>query len=160
MLRMINGEMRFSRETLRKLAGAVLDKNIPFRLQAKGHSMSPLIKEGDIIVLSPLRDKEPGCGDVLAFTNSTNNSLTVHRMVKKKGDHYFFRGDNSLGSVEMVKLDRILGRLTQVERNGKKIHLGLGPERVLIGFLNRKKGFTFLLRAARQTHRMLHRRRG
>lgn len=160
MPRVINGEMLLSRDTLRELAGAVLGKNLPFRIQAKGHSMSPIIKQGDIIVISPLYDNKPGCGDVLAFLDSTTNSLTVHRMVKKKGDQYFFRGDNSLGSIEMVTSQKILGRLTRIERKGKTIHLGLGPERILIGFLNRNKGFAFILQALRLAHRMLQRRTG
>jgi hypothetical protein len=48
------------------------------------------------------------------------------------------RGDNSSRDDGYVPEANILGRINRVERNGKKILLGLGPERYLIGLLARK----------------------
>lgn len=153
VLNQSRGEILMSGESLMELAASVLDKNASFRVRAKGFSMSPVVKENDIIVISPLRGKKPGCGDVLAFSNSISRSLTVHRVIKKNDGFFCFRGDNSIRPAEVVSEDRILGRLTRVERNGKKIRWGLGPERLVIGFLNRKRGFAFLVRMARQVSR-------
>lgn len=151
-------ELGLSRDSLRELAEAVLRKNRLLRIQARGHSMSPIIRNGDIIVISPLRDRKPGYGDVLAFVHQPCNSLTVHRMIHKQNDRYYFRGDNCLGSPEMATADQLLGRLSGVERNGIPIRFGLGPERLLIGLLNRKQGFAYLIRSLRRTHRLLRSR--
>ncbi|MBN1998786.1 S24/S26 family peptidase [candidate division KSB1 bacterium] len=153
-----SGELRLDKDALMTLADAVLLRDVPFRIQAKGGSMSPVIRNGDVITISPLAGCKAVCGDVLAFVNRLNNSLLVHRVIRIKGDDYFFRGDNSSGTVEVAAADQILGRLTGVERNGKAVHFGLGPERILIGFLNRSGGFSLMIKSARKVFQLLQRR--
>ncbi|HNR69632.1 MAG TPA: S24/S26 family peptidase [bacterium] len=149
------GELCLSKDALRELASTVLHQNVPFRIRANGSSMSPMIKNGDIIVISPLRDRKPICGDVLAFVDPVNQALTVHRLIKNEGNCYFFRGDNSNGNVEITFADQLIGRLINVERNGVPVHLGLGPERILIGRLNRGRGFSLFIKLLRKIYRVL-----
>ena len=131
-------EISLSGPGLVQLFRAVLDKGAPVRFRAKGFSMSPFIKNRDVITLSPLQDASPGLGDVIAFVSRDTEKLCVHRVVGKKGDFYVTKGDNICEPDDSVPGENILGFVTRVERDGKEVFLGLGPSRFLIAFLSRR----------------------
>jgi len=118
------------------LLQAVLAKGAQFRFRAAGFSMAPLVKDGDVVTISPLQERPPGLGDVVAFIHPGSGKLCVHRVVRKKKDSFFIRGDNAPVPDGLVRKADILGRVTALERNGRRIYLGLGPERVLIALLS------------------------
>jgi signal peptidase len=118
-----------------QLLRAVLGKGVPVRFRAKGFSMSPFIKNEDVVTVSPLQDASQSVGDVIAFVLQGTDKLCVHRVVGKRGDRFLTKGDNSSATDEAVPRERILGSVTKVERNGKEVFLGLGLERFLIAFL-------------------------
>jgi signal peptidase I len=132
------GELHLSGPDLIKLLQAVLDKGVPFRFRAKGFSMSPFIKDNDVITVSPLTDDSTRSGDVVAFIRPEMKKLVIHRVVGKEGEYFHIKGDNITDTDELIPIANILGRVTRVERNGKKIFFGLGPERFLIAFLTRR----------------------
>ena len=119
------------------LLGAVMERGARFRFQARGFSMSPLIKDGDVVTVSPLLNRYPGLGDIVAVIHQKTGSLVVHRLVGKQGGAYLVKGDNAAERDESVAKENILGWVTQVERKGKRIFLGLGPEKFLIAVLTR-----------------------
>ena len=123
---------------LLELLQAVLDKGAPFRFQAKGFSMTPFVRDRDVITVSPLPGTSPGLGDVVAFIKPETGKLAVHRVVGKRGDSYLIKGDNSPEGDGLVPKANVLGRVSRVERDGKRVFLGLGPERFLIAFLTRR----------------------
>jgi signal peptidase len=125
-------------EVLPELVKDILSKGVECRFQAKGHSMSPFIKDGDIVTISPLTRSSPGLGDVVAFNHPETGKLFVHRIVLKKRDSYIVKGENAFEADGLIKKGNILGFVTRVERKGKKVLLGLGPERFLIAFLTRR----------------------
>jgi signal peptidase I len=131
-------ELSLSGPALVQLLRAVLDKGAPVRFRAKGFSMSPFIKNEDVVTLSPLQNASPGMGNVIAFVLQGTDKLCVHRVVGKKGDFYVTKGDNTSEADESVPRENILGFVTRVERDGKEVFLGLGPERFLIAFLGRR----------------------
>jgi signal peptidase I len=135
LLKREDGKLSLSEPMLSDLLGAVLEKGVPFRFRANGFSMSPFIKDGDVVTVSPLFGAMPQIGDVVAFNPSETKKLVIHRVVRKKGDSCTLRGDNALEPDGVVPLANILGRVTRVDRNGKRIILGLGPERWFIAFL-------------------------
>jgi signal peptidase I len=108
------------------------------RFQANGHSMSPFIKDGDVVTVSPIVRSSPGIGDVVAFIHKETGRLLIHRVVGKNEESYLTRGDNALEEDGFTCRANILGHVTKVARSGKKVFLGLGPERFLIAYLNRK----------------------
>lgn len=138
-------ELSISGEALTNLIQDVLSKKSPFRFRAKGFSMSPFIKDGDFITLSPLFSAPPLLGDVVAFVHPKTGKLIIHRVVGKKGDSYFIKGDSTSEIDDIIPRAKILGRVTEVKRDKKKIVLGFGPERLLIAFLTRRKLFFVLL---------------
>ena len=50
-----------------ELLQATLAEGAPFTFRARGSSMHPFIKDGDVITVSPLGEDSPGLGDVVAF---------------------------------------------------------------------------------------------
>ena len=132
------GELKLSGADLIELLQAVLDKGAPFRFRAKGFSMSPFIKDDDVITISPLTDGSIRSGDVVAFIRPEIKNLVIHRVVEKKGKHFQIKGDNIPDSDELIPATNIMGHVIRVERNGKEISFGLGPERFLIAFLTKR----------------------
>jgi len=122
------------------------------RFQAKGYSMSPFIKGGDMTTISPMFGSLPRLGDVIAFIHPKTEKLLIHRVVRKFGDAYLLKGESALEPDGLIKKEAILGLVTKVERKGKRIFLGLGPERFLIAMLTRKN---LLLPVLRPVWRML-----
>lgn len=130
-------ELSLSGPALVHLLQAVLGEGALARFQAKGFSMAPFIKNKDVVTLSPLKETSPAMGDVIAFVVQGTGKLCVHRIVGKKGNLYVTKGDNSSETDESVPRESILGLVTRVERNGKEIFLGLGPERSIIALFGR-----------------------
>jgi len=116
----------------------VLARGMPFRFRAKGWSMIPFILDGDVISVSPLPRGVPGIGDVVAFMRPETEMLVVHRVIARRGGACLIQSDNSYGESDgLVPRESILGRVMRVERGGRVIRLGLGPERLMIAYLSR-----------------------
>ncbi|MCX6844936.1 MAG: S26 family signal peptidase [candidate division WOR-3 bacterium] len=104
--------------------------------------MSPFIRDGDVITIAPSgrKPKAPGCGigQVVAFVSPVNERLVVHRIIGRHQSRFLIQGDNLPGpGADLIDRDDILGRVVRVERGGKRVWLGLGPERYVIAVLSR-----------------------
>ena len=84
--------------------------NIPIKLNVKGCSMYPIIKEDDEVVVKRYDFYEPG--DILVFTYNTDE-LLIHRLLRKKEDLYLCKGDNAF-RLEMFIKDRIIGKVVEI----------------------------------------------
>jgi phage repressor protein C with HTH and peptisase S24 domain len=129
-------ELSLSKDQLVDLMQAVLEKSRPFRFRAKGWSMAPFIKDGDVIALTSLKGA-PRMGDVVAALGPDSSGLIVHRVIARKGDRFLISGDNNPYRDGLFERENILARVTRVERDGRQVILGSGPERLLIVFLSR-----------------------
>ena len=140
------GALSLSNPAFIELLQTVLDKGVPFRFRAEGFSMYPFIRSGDVITLSPLSNTVPRLGNVVAFTSPGMGKLIVHRIIKKSGNSFLIKGDNLPGVDGRIPEANILGCVTKVERNGKEVFSGIGPERILIALFSRRGVlFTLLL---------------
>ena len=137
-------ELFLSSQHLEKLMRGVLGKGACFRFQGKGFSMSPFIKDGDVLTIASVRGGTPRFGDVVVFTHPNTGKLIIHRIIGKKAGSYLTKGDNALEGDGLISKAAILGRVTKMERNGRYISLGLGPDRFIIAFVTRN-GFLPLL---------------
>ncbi|MFB0564455.1 MAG: signal peptidase I [Candidatus Aminicenantaceae bacterium] len=131
------GELSLPGQELTRLLQAVLEKGASFRFRARGFSMFPFIKDGDVITVDSLSGGKPRLGDVLVYVNPRTRKIVVHRMIGKRRDCYIIKGDNTPDSDGIIPRENILGRVKRVEREGKRIFLGLGVERVIIALLIR-----------------------
>ena len=145
-------ELPLSGQALLELMRAVLRRGKPFRFCARGWSMLPFIQDGDVITVAPLGQALPGTGEVVAFVRPQDGNLVVHRAVGVRGGAALIQGDNWLGEDGVVYTDGIipqanlLGRVTRIERNGRPVRLGLGPERFVIAWLSRTRLLVPILR--------------
>jgi signal peptidase I len=130
-------ELSLPSQHLEKLMRGVLSKGACFRFQGKGFSMSPFIKDGDVLTITPVREGTPRFGDVVVFTHPNTGKLIIHRIIGKKAGSYLTKGDNAPEGDGLISRTAILGRVIKVERNGKYISLGLGPDRFIIAFVIR-----------------------
>ena len=87
-------------------------------LSVLGNSMSPFIRSGDVIVLSPF-----GGEPLLRWTAvfyCWKGHYMIHRIIGKESDCYKTMGDGNLWLQEEVGINEILGVLTKVyHSNGK-----------------------------------------
>jgi len=119
-----------------ELMTAVLEKGKSFRFQAAGASMSPFIRDGDILTIAPVA---PGIrlGEVVAFRQPETERLAVHRVVARGKARFLIRGDNSSQADGWVGVEQILGHVRRIEHQGRLVHFGLGCERFPIAWLSR-----------------------
>jgi hypothetical protein len=124
--------------TLVEIMQAVHSRGLPLRFSAGGCSMAPFIRDSDIISVSPLSSRLPGMGDVVAFLHPETKLLCIHRVISRNNGALLIQGDNLPEKPDgMIPVEAIMGRVTRVERGGRRIRLGFGPERVLIALLSR-----------------------
>jgi hypothetical protein len=129
-------ELPISGAAMMELMQAVLGKGLAFRFRAKGFSMSPFIKDNDVITLLSLSSK-PRLGEVVAFRHPLSQRLVVHRVVHVRQEGCLIRGDAVSEVDGHVPTANILGRVARVEREGRTVRLGMGPERAVIAFFTR-----------------------
>lgn len=115
-----------SMELLLKLSRDILEKGRSIRFQANGWSMRPFIRDGDFIVVSPVKSSSIRKGDVV-FYSDAENKIIVHRIIRKykKNDRItvLIKADASFGSSEKVEIQNVLGKVVAIERNGREKRL-------------------------------------
>jgi signal peptidase I len=159
-----NGELCGTNRVQLELMRGVLERGVPFRFAALGFSMMPFIQHGDILTVAPLDQDTLRAGDVIAFVQTDNARLAVHRVIGTNNGVVIARGDNCPEADSIIPRANVLGIVTRVERNGRTVRLGFGAERRVIAWLNARdwlaplKQFFFLpLRPASAILRRLQR---
>ena len=130
-------EFLLSGAALTELARATLAKNACFRLKVKGFSMSPFIRNNDVVTISPLRNPSTNFGQAVAFVNPQTDKLIIHRVIGKASGFYLIKGDKIFNPDGLIPKENILGCVGKIERNNKNVYFGLGFERVIVAFLSR-----------------------
>lgn len=84
-----------------------------FWINHKGLSMSPLLKDGDKILIDQNAIEDLKCGDIILFLDQSSKELTLHRLIdfplKTKGDLNL--------CAEMNPLESCLGKAVGYRRN-------------------------------------------
>jgi len=141
------GERGFSAREIAELARTILGRGAAFRFRAVGRSMSPFIRDGDVLTIQPLRRRQLRQGLVVAFIHPATGNFVVHRIIRRRNDRLSVQGDNIPNEFDEIPEEAVIGFLARVERDGKMRKLGLGSEGWLIAGLNRQ-GLFKPLRAA------------
>lgn len=137
-------ELSLSGPALTELLQAVMARGAPFRFRARGCSMHPFIKDGDVITVAPLAERAPGVGDIVAFRPDAQR-LVVHRIVAVRGNAYDIQGDSLRLADENVPRDRIIGRVVRAERNGKPVRFVTGAPARIVALLTRSGIFSAVI---------------
>ena len=139
-----------SGESLTEIMRAVLAQGKPFRFRAVGLSMSPFIKDGDVVTIRPLGSRQPRTGDIAAFLYPGTGRVAVHRIIRGKSGRYSLKGDNVPALDGSLPLDQILGTVSRVERGGAKVGLGGRAGAAAIASLSRAGLLSKAVGAARR----------
>lgn len=96
-----------------------LDNCVPVRIEPRGTSMMPMIREGfDSVVLSKL-PKKPKKYDVILYQRR-NGQYVLHRLVKV-GETYTFIGDNQFEKEKGIAHDQLIAIVSSFYRGEKRI---------------------------------------
>lgn len=151
------GDLLLPGGALAGLMRAVLERGAPFRFVARGESMHPAIRHGDVVTVAPIAARSPAIGNVVAFVHPATGGVRVHRVVAVDGGRYVLKGDNALGADPPVEREGILGLVVGLERGGRRRGLGPPPWTAALARLSRTSWFT---RLARRVRRAFLRREG
>jgi phage repressor protein C with HTH and peptisase S24 domain len=133
-------ELLLSGQDFTELFKAILSKKAAVRFKAMGFSMSPFIRDKDVLTIAPSSDDSViACGEVTAFIHPLTGKLAVHRVVSVKNGFYVIKGDNTAEADGLIPRKDILGCVIKVERKEKTVFFGIGIEKRLIALLSRKK---------------------
>jgi len=96
-------------------------------LFARGNSMRPFFRSGDLIVFVPCRVEDVRKGDVIIFIPPGQKERVVHRVISTASAGIRTKGDaNSSRDAWDLKQEDIVGRAVSVERGGKVIPVAGG----------------------------------
>jgi signal peptidase I len=112
-----------------ELSKEILGHGLILRFQARGQSMFPAVRDGDILTVRPAAPYEIKQHDIIFF-HTADSRVVAHRVTKKiqiegriilltRGD--FFRGLN-----EEVFFEDVLGKVSDIERNGCSFNICKG----------------------------------
>ena len=93
----------------------------PQTMNYKGPSMSPTLKPGDRLCITPYEGQKVQRGDVIVFISPGDGSRVVHRVVSLDTSGIRTRGDNN-NRVDpgLLSHDQILGRVFFSERGNRQ----------------------------------------
>ncbi len=116
------------------VAQGLLRQGYGVRFYAKGWSMYPAIRDGEMITVEPAIPSQVKRGDILLHSN--NRRVIAHRVVRiarrkglldsptsVPGIFFILRGDASSACDDPVDPGQVLGKVVSVERNGRLIDL-------------------------------------
>jgi len=153
----IGGELPLAGDSLAGLMRAVLDKGRPFRFEARGTSMEPFVRDGDIVTVAPLTASRPKPGDIAAFVHPEAGGVRLHRVVKVEAGRYLLKGDNALDVDGALTRDMILGLVVRLERQGRARSVGPSLAAAAWARLSRS---AFVVRISRRARRLAGVRKG
>ena len=122
--------LNFEREDFTSIAQEVLGRGRILKFKAKGGSMSPFIRNGDVVEVVPVKGKM-NFGDIIFYRSSYGNPV-VHRVIHRNTESIITKGDSVPSSDQPIFSKQVLGLVVAVEKNGWCIRL----DRPMVRLLN------------------------
>src|SRR2546425_13344506 len=110
------------------LAADLLRRGAPLRIKARGGSMLPFLRDGDVALVMPAVGTEIGVGDVICYETAAGR-LFLHRVIEHRRGGFVGKGD-APPFTQCVDPGEGLGRGVAVPRGGggKRGEYRHGPE--------------------------------
>ncbi|MBN1140131.1 MAG: signal peptidase I [Anaerolineae bacterium] len=116
------------------LAQAILDEGLTLRFRAKGMSMHPFVRNGDILHVRAVAPDRVHIGELVLF-RIAGSRVAVHRVLRKTRSAgkpaFVIKGDRVEQPDGVVPAENILGQVIARERNGVKIDLTTPARRLV-----------------------------
>jgi len=108
------------------LAQAILSEGLTLRFRAKGMSMHPFVRTGDILYVQTVAPEQVRTGDLVLF-RAAGCKIAVHRVLRQtqwqERPAFIIKGDRTERPDGIVPAEDLLGRVIAREREGVKIDL-------------------------------------
>ena len=105
------------------LAGEILNQGHRLRFHARGISMRPVIRDGDLLEIEAVPVEVIRRGDILLY-RIHGSHLLVHRVIQirpqPEGRLFLIQGDALLQADGWIPGEHILGRVRRLERPGAR----------------------------------------
>ena len=132
-----NKTLDLKREDFTSITQKVLGREKTLRFKAKGESMRPFIRDGDILEITPVNGEGIRLGDVI-FYRAEKGRTVAHRVIERIIEDgrlvFLTKGDSNTGEGEKVYLEQVIGRVKAIERMGRKIRINEGLNRLMYIF--------------------------
>jgi hypothetical protein len=121
--------VRLANQELAGLVAQLLGAGAAVELEARGGSMSPWVRDGDVVTITPFGAAGTALlrpGAVVAFRHPQGDRLVVHRLLRREGAGWLARGDRSRQPDGVVAGGDLLGLVVGVARRGWRVPLPRG----------------------------------
>ena len=116
------------------LAQAILEGGLTLRFRAKGMSMHPFVRSGDLLYVQAVAPDRVHVGDLVLF-RIAGSKVAVHRVLRRKrfGEEIAFvvKGDRVERPDGIIPAENVLGVVIARERDGVKIDLTTPARRLV-----------------------------
>ena len=99
------------------LAADLLRRGAPLRIKARGGSMLPFLRDGDVALVMPAVGTEIGVGDVICYETPPGR-LFLHRVIERRWERFVAKGD-ALAFTDLIAPVQVLGKVVAVQRRGR-----------------------------------------
>ena len=108
-----------------ELLRAFVQRGAALRTSVRGASMSPFIRDRDVLTVAPLEARGPRVGDVVAVALGRPERLFIHRVVACRPGGWLIRGDACRHADGVAAPADVVGRVVAAERRGRAVRLGI-----------------------------------
>lgn len=112
-----------------ELSWAILRWGRGIRFRARGQSMFPMVRNGDVVIIHPTRGRDLRPGNVVLHRIEPGR-LVAHRIVWRGVQEGTLllktRGDASLAPADLVRAGQVLGHVVAIQRGARLMRLDRG----------------------------------
>jgi hypothetical protein len=127
-------EVSCSSDQLSELSSEILQAGLSRGLVGKGESMRPMVREGDLLEIQPADPSSIHRGEIVLCLLKDGH-VVIHRVVRidrrAAGLRFLIQGDQVLEPDGWIGAYSVLGRLVELERDGKRISMQSEHSRLL-----------------------------
>jgi len=112
-----------------ELSAEILRAGKALRFQARGSSMAPLVRDGDVLLVRPAEPVSLRVGDVVLCGIGDNQPgrMVAHRVLERwdgpDGARFMVQGDQVARTDGVIPAARVYGRVVAIERAGAHIDM-------------------------------------
>jgi signal peptidase I len=119
------------------LSSDILHQGKSLRFKARGVSMRPMVRDGDILLVQPVEAGRIRVGDVILCSSQVDR-VVIHRALRRlsspDGETFLVQGDQVVWPDGWIPQSQVYGRVAAIERAGVPIDMH-SPAVRLLGWL-------------------------